>query len=419
MPIKWIPELDQLLLLLLLDTHPFKIDPDLIVAAWPTDRGDIPTARSITERFVKIRRIAAAKYGKTIGKVSGKASARISIDSSPRNKGSRALENTNVASHKLSSSAPVTPKNKRTTGKTTPASKKRKASKESSDTEKSSDAYVEPPAHVSRRKARELNGSPNTGRGSQSVASMDTGSALKTSTTKREAADNNLHTQYHSQNQAPVIGGSERSYSYGQDLPDSVMASEFDTNEESTFSHALRTGHSSVYGYPAIGTQTLESDDRTAYQALLSEQANEGSADGSYGGNFGVNYNQSTGYPRDVVYDNDVAYVDSSIQETPVRLRRQPPLPIAFSAAHNMTQSHASAEADGFIKPGDFVDDNDGDERDDARRSASPVPPRPRTRREASRGAAAKHERDEEFGTEDSSVGESEYSNYTDQGEYI
>lgn len=369
---------------------------------------------------MKIRRIAAAKYGKTIGKASGKASARTSIgSSSPRNKGGRALENTNVTPHKLSSSAPVTPKNKRTTGKTTPASKKRKANKESSDAEESSDAYVEPPVHVSRRKARELNGSPSTGRGSQGVASIDTGSALKTGTIKREAADNNLPARYHGQNQAPVIGGSEQSYSYGQDLPGTVTTSELDTNEESTFSHALQTGYGSVYNYPAVGTQTLESDDRTAYQALFSEQADEGSADGSYGGNFGVNYNQNTGYPRDVVYDNDVVYVDSSIQETPVHLRRQAPLPIAFSAAHNMTQPHASAEAGGFINPGDFVDDNDSDERDDAKGNASPVPPRPRTRREVSRRAAAKHERDEGFGTEGSSVGESEYSNYTDQGEYI
>jgi hypothetical protein len=377
---------------------------------------------------VKIRRIAAAKHGKTIGKTiskasgkaSGKASARISIGpSSPRNKGGRALENANVTPHKLGSSASVTPKNGRTTRKTTPASKKRKANKESSDADESSDAYVEPPAHVSRRKARELNGSPSTGRGSQGVALMDTSSTLKTGTIKRQAADNNLHARHHGQNQAPVIGGSEQSYSYGQDFPDTVMASELNTDEDSTFSHVLQTGHDSAYDYPAVGTQTLESDDRTAYQALFSEQANEGSADGPYGGNFGVGYNQSTDYPKDVVYDNDVVHVGSSNQNTPVHLRRQPPLPIALSAAHNMTQPHASAEGDGFIKYGDFVDDNDDDERDDARRSVSPVPSRPRTRREVSRRAAVKHERDEEFGTEGSSVGESEYSNYTNQGEYI
>lgn len=365
---------------------------------------------------MKIRRIAAAKYGKTIGKASGKASGRasgrISINSSsPRNKGGRALENSNVTPHKLGSPAPVTPKNKRTTGKTTPASKKRKVNKESSDAEESSDAYVEPPA-------QELNGSPSTSRGSQSIASMDTGSTLKTGTIKRQAAGNNLHTQYHNQNQPPVIGDSKQSYSYGQDLPDAVMASELNTDEEPTFSHALQAGHSSMYDYPAVSTQALESDDWTAYQALFSEQANEGSADGPYGGKFGVNYDQRTGHPGDVVYDNDAVYVDSSIQNTPVSLHRQPLLPTAFSAAHNMPQSHASAEADGFIKHGDFIDDND-DERDDARRSASPMPPRPRTRREASRRAAVKHERYEELGTEGSSIGESECSNYTDRGEYM
>ncbi|MCJ1254849.1 hypothetical protein MMC24_002665 [Lignoscripta atroalba] len=60
MPIKWTPENDQLLLLKILETSAVQADVKAISAAWPTDRGETPTPRSITERLVKIRSVAKA-----------------------------------------------------------------------------------------------------------------------------------------------------------------------------------------------------------------------------------------------------------------------------------------------------------------------------------------------------------------------
>ncbi|KAI9856562.1 MAG: hypothetical protein M1824_005381 [Vezdaea acicularis] len=62
MPIRWTAENDHLLLLKLLETHPsLSVDAKAIVASWPTHNGDVPTARAVTERFVKIRKDAKAK----------------------------------------------------------------------------------------------------------------------------------------------------------------------------------------------------------------------------------------------------------------------------------------------------------------------------------------------------------------------
>ncbi|KAI9725843.1 MAG: hypothetical protein M1828_002472 [Chrysothrix sp. TS-e1954] len=59
--VKWTPEKDQLLLLKILETHELSVDAKRVSAAWPGDQEDIPTARAITERLVKIRQIAKAK----------------------------------------------------------------------------------------------------------------------------------------------------------------------------------------------------------------------------------------------------------------------------------------------------------------------------------------------------------------------
>ncbi|KAI9828884.1 MAG: hypothetical protein M1819_006499 [Sarea resinae] len=59
MPVKWTPEVDQILLLKILETHEISVDPKKIVVAWPSDR-ETPTARAITERLVKIRKDAKA-----------------------------------------------------------------------------------------------------------------------------------------------------------------------------------------------------------------------------------------------------------------------------------------------------------------------------------------------------------------------
>ncbi|KAL4741042.1 hypothetical protein BDV11DRAFT_80287 [Aspergillus similis] len=64
MPMKWTPEKDQLLLLKILETHDFRLDPKKVAEVWPTiDNHDKPTPRAITERLVRIR--AMVKPGKS------------------------------------------------------------------------------------------------------------------------------------------------------------------------------------------------------------------------------------------------------------------------------------------------------------------------------------------------------------------
>ncbi|KAL4745295.1 hypothetical protein BDW72DRAFT_211535 [Aspergillus terricola var. indicus] len=64
MPMKWTPEKDQLLLLKILETHDFRLDPKKVAEVWPTiENQDKPTPRAITERLVRIR--AMVKPGKS------------------------------------------------------------------------------------------------------------------------------------------------------------------------------------------------------------------------------------------------------------------------------------------------------------------------------------------------------------------
>ncbi|KAK4690341.1 hypothetical protein P7C71_g6429, partial [Lecanoromycetidae sp. Uapishka_2] len=58
MPIKWTPEVDQVLLLKILETSNVSADTDAIAATWP-EHMEKPTSRAIRERLVKIR--ASAK----------------------------------------------------------------------------------------------------------------------------------------------------------------------------------------------------------------------------------------------------------------------------------------------------------------------------------------------------------------------
>ena len=48
-----------------METHPVSIDTKAVVAAWPTNNGEIPTPRAITERILKIRSLAKAAGGVT------------------------------------------------------------------------------------------------------------------------------------------------------------------------------------------------------------------------------------------------------------------------------------------------------------------------------------------------------------------
>ncbi|MCJ1382718.1 hypothetical protein MMC17_005831 [Xylographa soralifera] len=96
MPIKWTSENDQLLLLKVLETHPISIDTKAVVAAWPTNNGEIPTPRAITERILKIRALAKAAGGgtssdqstpsKSPGATKPKASTKPTTPKTPRTK---------------------------------------------------------------------------------------------------------------------------------------------------------------------------------------------------------------------------------------------------------------------------------------------------------------------------------------------
>ncbi|KAI9785466.1 MAG: hypothetical protein M1839_009207 [Geoglossum umbratile] len=59
MPVRWTIENDHLLLLKLLETNPnLTVDGKKIAAAWPKDRGEVPTPRAITEHIITIRKKA-------------------------------------------------------------------------------------------------------------------------------------------------------------------------------------------------------------------------------------------------------------------------------------------------------------------------------------------------------------------------
>ncbi|KAF1986294.1 hypothetical protein K402DRAFT_421155 [Aulographum hederae CBS 113979] len=60
MGVSWTAETDHILLLKILEVHNFKIDYQKVREVWPTNRGEIPTARAISERIVKIRKLNGA-----------------------------------------------------------------------------------------------------------------------------------------------------------------------------------------------------------------------------------------------------------------------------------------------------------------------------------------------------------------------
>ena len=56
---------DIQLLLKVLETHNITIDTKAVHASWPTDKGEVPSPRAITERVLKIRSLAKATGGGT------------------------------------------------------------------------------------------------------------------------------------------------------------------------------------------------------------------------------------------------------------------------------------------------------------------------------------------------------------------
>ncbi|KAK4987473.1 hypothetical protein LTR50_004605 [Elasticomyces elasticus] len=82
MPVKWSPDTDQLLLLLILKTHSISVDAKKVADAWPNDRGEKPSARAVTERLVKIRNLARASGGEDFS-IGGKGGSKPSTPSMP------------------------------------------------------------------------------------------------------------------------------------------------------------------------------------------------------------------------------------------------------------------------------------------------------------------------------------------------
>ncbi|KAI9856889.1 MAG: hypothetical protein M1813_008726 [Trichoglossum hirsutum] len=77
MPMKWTLENDHLLLLKVLETNPgLSVDGKKIAAAWPKDRGEIPTPRAITEHIFTIRKKSDAGTGSKTSTPRGRKSGQ-------------------------------------------------------------------------------------------------------------------------------------------------------------------------------------------------------------------------------------------------------------------------------------------------------------------------------------------------------
>ncbi|KAF2012641.1 hypothetical protein BU24DRAFT_453012 [Aaosphaeria arxii CBS 175.79] len=61
MPMNWSAENDRILLMKLVETHRINIDASDIAQAWPTNTAHQPSARAISERFVKLRKMNGGK----------------------------------------------------------------------------------------------------------------------------------------------------------------------------------------------------------------------------------------------------------------------------------------------------------------------------------------------------------------------
>ncbi|KAI9814032.1 MAG: hypothetical protein M1827_003496 [Pycnora praestabilis] len=87
MPVKWTPDVDQILLLKILETHDLSVDAKKVSAAWPSDR-ETPTARAISERLVKIRSMAKANgaghFAVSSGRSTGNTNGNGKGPSTPR-----------------------------------------------------------------------------------------------------------------------------------------------------------------------------------------------------------------------------------------------------------------------------------------------------------------------------------------------
>ncbi|KAF2142772.1 uncharacterized protein K452DRAFT_307694 [Aplosporella prunicola CBS 121167] len=173
MPIRWTSDNDQVLLLTIINSHNFSINYDTVAEHWPKDRGEIPTARAIRERIVKLRNTSGVRGTRSTG------------------------------------SAASTPRAPRTTGtpQRTPGSKASTAKKRKR-TDDSDDDDEEFPSTVPKRELQDLQNSPSAGRGGRTT----TGTPLRHS-----AFQGNGHTLGSSDGDAALASGGPVSLTNGGD----------------------------------------------------------------------------------------------------------------------------------------------------------------------------------------------------------
>ncbi|ORY09933.1 hypothetical protein BCR34DRAFT_615539 [Clohesyomyces aquaticus] len=118
MPMQWTPANDQLLLVALIQTHIITIDYSKIAEAWP-EGGAKPTARAISERLIKIRKLNEGKMPATPTKNRAKVTVSTPTSSARKRKvtGKNIDDDDNESDaegHRSSSPEYVTPKSRRT-----------------------------------------------------------------------------------------------------------------------------------------------------------------------------------------------------------------------------------------------------------------------------------------------------------------
>lgn len=81
---RWTPDKDQLMFLMLLKTHNISINYNAIAEAWPADQDEKPTARAISERLIKMRKQVAASGGGSVASAVVKSRSVNSTPSKPK-----------------------------------------------------------------------------------------------------------------------------------------------------------------------------------------------------------------------------------------------------------------------------------------------------------------------------------------------
>ncbi|KAF1974880.1 hypothetical protein BU23DRAFT_553119 [Bimuria novae-zelandiae CBS 107.79] len=249
MPMSWTPENDRLLLLKLIETQGISVDSNKIVAAWP-DGSVKPTARAITERFVKLRQLAGLK-----GSVSS------------------------------SGGTPSKPRTPCTSKYSTPKKRKTKHSSDESDVE---DHFTD---ESPTKKLSVPRNAGTRGRGSARGGRCGSGGQIASSPTiriKREGPANSVGADYdfakhaaeaaeirYSSEQDPFAGHPSSFQGFAPSSNGPRTLGGFGTNNDSTFNNTLEDPFSAA-GIPANGHTEVTNRARSARKASI--QASEGVA---------------------------------------------------------------------------------------------------------------------------------------------